>query len=176
MNSVHLLAQELSMALVLHCRGLKKRCSILNKCFVAGEKTWLKDRNWQRQWQQQRQRLWLQYTMCDSHGCATAASVGYQWGQHMAVGPVPECLSRSRAAGANKFLADCCLFACRYWSLSKLSAIMPKGKIIEIITKMLLTLCAERSELWEGIASSFHSLYFLQHASVHFISTEIRSV
>lgn len=31
---------------------------------------------------------------------------------------------------------------------------MPKGKIIEIITKMLLTLCAERSQLWEGIASS----------------------
>lgn len=32
---------------------------------------------------------------------------------------------------------------------------MPKGKIIEIITKMLLTLCAERSsELWEGIAST----------------------
>lgn len=32
---------------------------------------------------------------------------------------------------------------------------MPKGKIIEIITKMLLTLCAERSsELWEGIAAA----------------------
>lgn len=53
---------------------------------------------------------------------------------------------------------------------------MPKGKIIEIITKMLLTLCAERMKLWEGAAtttasfSSAPSCITPRHTSMHFSS------